>query len=161
MAGDLLSVDGLGIDKTFANNQTAKRIIDVCEDEWTANKNDCSGFVKDVAQELGVTLTGLANDIVDQIRAAAWEQLADGKAAKEAADGGKFVIAGLRGDEQQAPSEHGHVVVVVSGPAAKDKYPTAYWGTLGGTGERGKTINWAWKAADRDNVRYAAKDIAV
>lgn len=142
-----------------AINPNAKKIIDICEDEWPANKGDCSGFVKDVAAKFGVNITGQANDIVDQIRSAGWTTLDGGKAAKNAADEGKFVIGGLRGDEQEAPSVHGHVVVVVSGPLAKDLYPTAYWGTLGSTGERAKTINWAWKAADRDKVFFGAVSI--
>lgn len=136
-------------------NPNAEKIIDTCEDEWPANKSDCSGFVKDVVASLGIVLTGQANDIVDQIKGGGWTALNDGKAAKQAADGGKLVIGGLTGGEQQTPSPHGHVVVVVSGPLAKDLYPTAYWGTLGGTGERAKTVNWAWKAGDRDNVFYA------
>ena len=141
-------------------NQNAKKIIDVCEDEWPANKSDCSGFVKDVASALGVSLSGQANDIVDQVTGPGWTKLTGGKAAKQAADEGKFVISGLKGSDQQTPSAHGHVVVVVSGPLAKDQYPTAYWGTLGGTGERAKTINWAWKAVDRDNVIYGFRQLS-
>lgn len=138
----------------------AKRIIDACEDEWPANKSDCSGFVRDVAAILGVSLTGQANEIVDQVvSAAGWTQLDDGKRAKEAADDGLFVVGGLKGEAQQAPSVHGHVVVVVSGPLAKDKYPTAYWGALGGVGEKAKTINWAWKAVDRDKVVFSSHPI--
>lgn len=140
-------------------NPDAKKIIDVCEDEWPANKGDCSGFVIDVAAALGVSLSGLADDIVDLVVGPGWTKLTDGKAAKQAADEGKFVIGGLKGNDQQTPSAHGHVVVVVSGPLAKDQYPTAYWGTLGGAGEREKTINWAWKAVDRDNVRFAFRSI--
>ena len=136
-------------------NQDAKKVIDVCEDEWPANKGDCSGFVKDVAASLGVSLSGQANDIVDQIAGPGWTKLTDGKAAKQAADEGKFVVGGLKGSDQQTPSAHGHVVVVVAGPLAKDQYPTAYWGTLGSTGERAKTVNWAWKALDRDRVTYS------
>jgi hypothetical protein len=70
-----------------------------------------------------------------------------------------LVIGGLRGDEQQVPSQHGHAVVVVSGPLAKDAYPTAYWGTLGGAGERAKTTNWAWKSVDRDKVIFGCRTI--
>jgi hypothetical protein len=136
-------------------NQNAKKIMDVCEDEWPANKSDCSGFVKDVAASLGVSLSGQANDIVNQIAGPGWTKLTDGKAAKQAADEGKFVIGGLKGSDQQTPSTHGHVVVVVTGPLAKDQYPTAYWGTLGSTGERAKTVNWAWKAPDRDRVTFS------
>jgi len=143
-----------------ASHPKAKRIIDACEDEWPANKSDCSGFVRDVAAILGVSLTGQANEIVDQVLSAAgWTPLDDGKRAKEAADDGLFVVGGLKGEAQQAPSEHGHVVVVVSGPLSKEKYPTAYWGTLGGVGEKAKTINWAWKAVDRDNVIFSSRTI--
>lgn len=137
----------------------AQRVIDACEHEWPANRSDCSGFAKDVAGQFGVSLQGRADDIVDAIHGGAWMALSDGRAAKDQADQGKLVIGGLRGDEQEIPSEHGHVVVVVSGPLDRDRYPTAYWGTLGGTGERAETINWAWKAMDRDHVFYAAHDI--
>lgn len=140
-------------------NPNAKKIIDVCEDEWPTNKSDCSGFVKDVAAALGVSLSGQANDIVDQIAGPGWTKLTDGKAAKQAADEGKFVIGGLNGSDEQTPSAHGHVVVVVSGPLAKDQYPTAYWGTLGGTGERLRTVNWAWRSIDRDKVLYSSTAI--
>lgn len=148
------------LELSYAFHPDAKRIIDACEDEWPANKSDCSSFVRDVAIAVGVNLSGQANDIVDQIRnGAGWTQLVDGMAAKRAADDGLFVVGGLKGDEQQSPSEHGHVVIVVSGPIAKDSYPTAYWGTLGDTGERAKTVNWAWKAADRDKVHYSSRQV--
>lgn len=154
--GDVSQIDLLDL---LEFNQDAKKIIDVCEDEWPSNKGDCSGFVKDVAASLGVSLSGQANDIVDQIAGPGWTKLADGKAAKKAADEGKFVVGGLKGSDQQTPSAHGHVVVVVSGPLAKDQYPTAYWGTLGGVGERAKTTNWAWKATDRDSVTFAFQSL--
>jgi hypothetical protein len=68
-------------------------------------------------------------------------------------------MAGLRGSEQAHPDAHGHVVVIVDGPLAHDAYPSAYWGKLGGTGAKDKTINWAWTAEDRDRVFYAAHDL--
>jgi hypothetical protein len=71
------------------------------------------------------------------------------------------VIAGLKGGDQEIPSVHGHVVVVVSGLLANGKYPSAYWGRLGGIGDKNKTINWAWRAGDRDHVIYAARAILV
>lgn len=149
----LLPFDRLGI------NPEAKRIIDACEDEWPANKSDCSGFVKDVSAAFGIVLSGQANEIVDQLTGPGWTEVPNGELAKQAADDGKLVIGGLKGSDQRTPSSHGHVVVVVSGPLAKDRYPTAYWGTLGGTGARAKTTNWAWKAGDRDKTRFAARSI--
>jgi hypothetical protein len=114
-----------------------------------------------VASKLQVPLHGLANEIVDTLRSGqgGWTLLRDGVAAAESAKSGKFVIAGLKGNEQAHPDPHGHVVVVVDGPLEHNAYPTAYWGRLGGGGRKEKTINWAWTAADRDRVSYAAHEI--
>jgi len=139
---------------------TAQDIIDACEAEWDAHQSDCSGFARAVAARLGVTLTGMANDIVGEIAGAPWSPVADGPAAAGEAARGRLVIAGLRGADQQAPDAHGHVVVVVQGPLAHDLYPIAYWGQLGGVGKKDMTLNWAWRAGDRDHVVYGAIDTA-
>jgi hypothetical protein len=135
----------------------ATRIIEICEHEWPAAQDDCNKFVKAVADELGITVTGDANSIVDQIVGAGWTKLADGKAAAHEAALGSFVIGGLKGSDQEVPSAHGHVVVVVRGPLDRNKYPTAYWGRLGGGGAKNKTINWSWRSGDRDRVIYGAR----
>ncbi len=128
-------------------------VKDACEGCFAAHANDCSGFARAVAQQLGVALDGLANDIVDAIRSGAeWTPLADGVEAAREAAAGRLVIGGLKGSEQTHPDEHGHVVIVVAGPLAHEKYPSAYWGRLGGSGMRDQTVNWAWRAEDRDNV---------
>jgi hypothetical protein len=109
---------------------------------------------------VGVPLAGLANVIVDTLRAGGdWTALPDGPAAAASAAAGKLVIAGLKGSEQTNPDPHGHVVVVVAGPLAQGKYPSAYWGRLGGGGQEDETINFAWRAGDRDRVTYAEHDI--
>ena len=137
-------------------------IIDECEIQFDQFKSDCSGFVKAVANALSINLTGQADDIVKAIQEDDWVQLGkDGVAAKNKADAGWFVIGGLLSIKNVPPQDHGHVVVVVSGPLAQDKYPTAYWGKLGGVGEKNKTINWAWNVASRDNVIYSAKKLPV
>jgi hypothetical protein len=137
------------------------RIKAACEGEWPANKSDCSGFVKDVAAELGITLTGDADDIVDEIQKAGWRHLGSGSEAKAAADNGEFVIAGLKSSDHDPQRDHGHVAVVVNGPLdpVHGKYPTAYWGLLGSIGEKAKNLNWAWRKSDRDRVFYAARSI--
>ena len=135
---------------------TPQDVIAACEAEWEAHKSDCSGFAKAVAAQLNVTLNGLANDIVDEIAAVPWTQLADGPSAAACAGAGQFVLAALKGANQVVPDAHGHVVVVVQGPLADGRYPTAYWGKLGGVGAKDQTINWAWRAGDRDNVVYGA-----
>ena len=136
------------------------RVTAACAACFGAHAGDCSGFARAVAARLDVPLDGLANDIADTLRqgAGGWSVLADGMAAAASAREGKLVLAGLRGDQQAAPSEHGHVVVVVPGPLAHNAYPTAWWGSLGGTPGRGETLNWAWTYADRDRVAYAAHE---
>ena len=137
------------------------RVRDACEANFEAHQNDCSGFVRAVAADLNVTMDGVANDIVDKIGAGGtWQKLPDGIAANASAVTGKFVVAGLRGDEQFEHSNHGHVVVVVDGPLAHGRYPSAYWGRLGGDGAKFETTNWAWTEHDRDRVTYAEHSIA-
>lgn len=139
----------------------AAEIIEACEDEWDTNKSDCNHFAKAVATKFGVTLAGQANDITGQIQAGGlWTVLANGPAAKAAADKGKLVIGGLKGSDQTSPVTNGHVVIVVSGDLdASGKYPRAYWGQLGGVGRKNETINYAWRKGDRDKVVYASCDI--
>ena len=131
-----------------------------CEAAWNQFSDDCSGFVKEVGKQLGVAIAGNANEIADSLSAGGgWTLLPDGRAAEAAARAGKLVVAGLRGDKQATKSTNGHVVVVVGGALARDKYPPAYWGQLHGVGQKDMTTNYAWVAADRDRVVYAARDI--
>lgn len=140
-------------------NANAQLIIDSCESNFETNKSDCSGFVKAVASDFAVTLTGQADNIVDQIKGADWTVLADGVDAKNKADEGWLVIAGLKSSDNVPPQNNGHVVVIVSGGLAQQKYPTGYWGKLGGVGEKNKTINWAWNKDSRDKVTYSCKQV--
>jgi hypothetical protein len=136
------------------------RVQEACEECFDAHKSDCSGFARAVATKLGVGLAGLADEIVETLRTGqGWTALPTGVAAAQSAKAGKLVIAGLKGSEQARPDPHGHVVVIVDGPLVRDAYPSAYWGRLGGIGEKDKTINWAWTAEDRDRVSYAAHDL--
>jgi hypothetical protein len=141
-------------------NPTAQRIIEACENVFDDNGEDCNKFAKAVATRFNVTLTGNANAIVDQIQGDGWTSLANGVEAKGKADDGWLVVGGLKGADQNPPKANGHVVIVVSGPLAQAKYPTAYWGQLGGSGDKNKTVNFAWTLADRDNVIYAARLIS-
>ena len=136
-----------------------QRVRSACEAEWEANKSDCSAFVRAVATQLGAAIPGNANAdaIVQEMRSGGhWEKLADGPAAAAAARNGRFVVCGLKGSEQAVADVHGHVAVIVDGALNRDKYPHAYWGRYGGVGAKDQTINWAWTAADRDKVTYAA-----
>lgn len=138
----------------------ADRVKDACEACFEDHKSDCSGFARAVAAQLGVPLDGLADEIVDTLRAGGdWTKLDNGVAAQTAAASGKLVVAGLKGSEQAQPASHGHVVVVVDGPLAHGAYPSAYWGQLGGVGQKDQTLNWAWTTKDRDRISYAAHDL--
>ena len=125
------------------------KIISLCEKYWDENQKNCSGFVKEIASEIGISVTGQANNIVDQLNGSDWVKCKDGIEARQKAIEGNFVVCGLKA------TQHGHVVVVVSGPLAHGKYPTAYWGSLGGVGKKNTTINWSWNKMDRDLVTYA------
>lgn len=131
---------------------TSDKIVASCEQHWDAYKTDCSGFVKAVAKDFGIVLTGLADSIVDQIEQAPWKTLASGVEAAAKASVG-LVVAGLKA------TPHGHVVIIVPGKLAHGKYPTGYWGQLGGLGKKNATINWAWNAADRDKVTYSLHQV--
>lgn len=137
---------------------TPEKIIACCEAHWEAYKSDCSGFVKAVARELGTNLEGDANAISEFIQQLP-QKTSDGMTAATWASEGKLVVAGLKGQDHQPPRSHGHVVVVVVGPLAHDQYPSAYWGTLGSTGRKNQTLNWAWNSRDRDHLTYAVIDL--
>jgi hypothetical protein len=64
---------------------------------------------------------------------------------------------GLEGRDHAEPRANGHVVVVVRGALNRERYPTAYWGQLGGQGRREETINWSWRESDRDRVVHAGR----
>lgn len=127
-------------------NQPPSSVRELCEELLDAHAGDPSGFVRAVSQRLNIDLSGMANDIVDQMQQKdkGWEVLPDGATAAEKAASGYLVLAGLRGDTQKNPDPHGHLAIVVSGPLAQGKYPTAYWSSLEGGSGKGKTINWAW-----------------
>lgn len=128
-------------------------VIRACEGEWDAHKNDCSGFVRAVAADLGVSLSGLANQIIASMSSSpAWSDL--GTSASQAtshANNGYLVVAGLA-----VPGHHGHVAIVVR---ANSSVPVAYWGKLGGVGRKNTSIHWAWNSTDLPHVRYFARAI--
>lgn len=143
----------------FSMLASALKVEEVCESEYEANKGDCNLFAKAVASKFNVQFAGQANDIVDQIRGTGWTKLSGGVQAKAMADAGMFVVAGLKGGDHNPARPNGHVAIVVAGPLAHSKYPTGYWGSVGGTPGKKQTLNYSWNSSDRDNVEYAARAI--
>lgn len=141
-------------------NMSIQSIINSCEQHWNNYKDDCSGFVKAVATDLGITLTGQADDIVNQIQSGNWSPINDPVEAEKQAENGYLVIAGIKAADYVPPQVNGHVVVVVSGglvPSGNGQsYPHGYWGQLHGIGKRNQSISYAFNAASIINVVYAA-----
>jgi hypothetical protein len=137
-----------------------QHIIDVCENSWDANKSDCSGFVKAVANALGVNLFSAgdnADAIMDKLSTAAgWGLIGDLPTVESDAASGMFVIAGLKSGDFSPPRANGHVVVVVNGDDPNHPgYPMAYWGTLNGVGQKDSSIRNAFTPdTDLPNVKY-------
>ena len=126
-----------------------KDIVKICENNWNKWKHDCSGFLKAVASDLGISLSGNANMIIDTMNRAPWTQLDDDKdSAVKYASLGYLVVAGLK------EKNHGHVVVIVPGPS--DPYPNGYWGQFGGTGRKNARISLSWKPSALKDVQYYA-----
>jgi len=125
----------------------AKKVVDACKKHFKEHASTCSGFVRAVASDFGLKFGGAhANATVGELGKAGsgWTSLGlDGKLAKQKADAGCVVLAGLPGSEMNEPDAHGHVVVVVTGPLAHDKYSSAYCGKLNGVGKENTTLNYA------------------
>jgi cell wall-associated NlpC family hydrolase len=142
-----------------------QRIIDKCTASWeeeffagTKNKDNCSGFVKSVAQKLNVPLPqfGNADGIMDEI-SRNWTSVSSGKDAAAKASLGMLVIAGLKAADHTPARNNGHVVIVVSGTLYKNTYPRCWCGSIGSAQSKGdKTIGEVWNQTDRDNVEYYA-----
>ena len=163
-AGPHVAASLLGMLGSGPRDPTAATIIQSCKDAWPSTKDACNKFVIEVASKYGVTITGAANDLVDQLKGAGWKQHGyDGFAAALAAKNGRLVIAGQIGSDHVPPASDGHVAVIIDGPLAYSEYPSGYWGStdpkLREKGGEGTTINFAWNTGSRDRVTYASRAV--
>src|ERR1700690_483070 len=121
---------------------------------YAANANDCSGFVRDVAERLGLNLEGNADALVDPFRRD-WRTLDTLPQVVHEVGSGRLVVAGLRSDEHKPKRQHGHVVVIVAGPLYYGKYPRCWGGGIGSAqSKETKSVGEVWNQADRDSVSY-------
>ena len=142
---------------------SAADIMAVCQSNYPAHTNDCSGFARACAAALSVPLQGLADQIYQTIIGGNGWTVTTGAAGAQQASMGHFTLGALMGSMQAHPNAHGHVVVVVQGPLNRGSYPTAAWGALNGTpsgstpGANGifNTTNYAWNLNDLPNVVWA------
>lgn len=137
-------------------------IVKQCEQSWgeefialIKNRNNCSGFVKSVAQKLGVSLPAVnADGIVDAI-SKSWLKIGTGAEAANKAATGFFVLAGLKSMDHSRKASQGHVVVVIGGPLYRGKYPKCWGGSTGAAQSNGnKSVGEVWNTVDRDRVAY-------
>lgn len=147
-----------------ALNPNAQKIVDNCQAVWPGKHDACNFFAIEVASQLGVTLTGTADEIVDQIKGAGWTRLSDGPAARDAATQGKFVLAALKSADFTHPRSEGHVAVVVPGSMNPMGWaPAGYWGStddeVAEKGGNGSPISLCYRLEDKDKIVYAARDI--
>lgn len=137
-------------------------IVKKCEESWEEefvalirNKNNCSGFVKSVAQKLNVPLPSVqADGIVDSI-SKSWTKINTGVEAANKAAAGFLVLAGLKASDHSKKASQGHIVIVISGPLYRGKYPKCWGGSTGTAQSNGnKSVGEVWNTADRDRIAY-------
>jgi hypothetical protein len=129
-------------------------ILDACKQHFAAHQNNCSGFVRAVAAELGYDLTGNADSITADI-AKRWLKIVSGADAAAAAAAGSLVIAALAAKDHDPPKNNGHVVVVVGGELYHGTYPKCWGGSLGSYQSQGnRSVGEVWGKKSRDKVIY-------
>jgi hypothetical protein len=139
-------------------------------------KDNCSGFVRAVADDLMLFVPGISGNADEQVDlmtlllkpgATSMRCLGDGKStepeAVQLADGGDFVICGMTSQELQVnrPNKkvkNGHVSVLIGG-FAKTGWPLGYWGSEGGAAGKGESLSLSFRATDRDSIHYFAISI--
>lgn len=146
----------------FGSDKRA-RIIQMCEKHWDKWNGDCSGFVRAVAAEFGLTLNQPANTMYDEIQRGPWTKIGQGSHASiiagiTAAQEGKFVV----GAWKHPNGGHGHVAIIVDyrGKWYMDERirnrPVGYWGQQDGVGKKySRTDKESWGADKLKDVAYA------
>lgn len=137
-------------------------ITNKCEESWEEefipsikNKNNCSGFVKSVANKLNILIPQVqADGIVDFIKNT-WTKIDTGLDAVRKVKEGYFVLAGLKSSDHSISTNQGHIVIVIDGPLNHNKYPICWGGSTGRAQSKGdKSISEVWNRIDRDKVIY-------
>jgi hypothetical protein len=162
---------GASANMLSAPNPNAMKIQQICVDTWSQTgpsgpfKSACNFYLIEVADNLGISLSGTADQIIDQIRnSGSWSKLDNGPAARDAAAQGKFVIAGVKSDAYSPPRTEGHVAIVTAGSMNPGGWaPAGYWGStdpnIAALGGAGAPISKCFTAAMKDQIIYRCCDI--
>ena len=164
-AGVIASVRTAVADVGGAEKAAKKgRVIAACTKRWSDNKGDCSAFVRAVAHDLGLDLSGNANSIYSQITASPWNRIGIGTDAATVAGvtaGEGNLVIGAKKDQP-----NGHVAVVVDYRNAFASYSpldrnkaVAFWGSLNSVGHEYTRITLSWTATDLKDVLFAYRPI--
>jgi len=152
-------------------NPDAARVQQICAATWSSTgpngplKNACNFFLIEVANQLGISLSGRADQIIDNIQnGSPWRALADGPAARDMAALGKFVVAGVKSNAYTPPRLEGHVAVVTAGPMNPGGWaPAGYWGStspeIAALGGSGAPISQCFSAQVKDKIIYRYREI--
>lgn len=138
-------------------------IVDACRSAFERsyipglpNRDNCSGFVKEVARALGVGVphTADADGLIAYFEAN-WSPVASGTEAARLAGTGRLVVVGLKAADHRPARGNGHVAVVVTGEFYRQVYPPVWGGSTGAAQSQGtKSVGEVWNRSDRDAVRY-------
>ena len=149
----------------------APRIEQVCKAAWAESgpngpfRNACNFYAIEVAHRLGVTIKGTADQIIDTISTdRGWTLLADGPAAKSAAERGLLVIAGVPSTAYDPPRREGHLAVVLLGAMNPGGWaPAGCWGStdpkIAALGGSGAPISNCFSASVKDAIVYRCRSV--
>ena len=134
-------------------------VFKACKKHYTEkNQVACNFFFNAVCKELGIPMSGQADDIVKSMETQ-WLNAGDGQQASVLAQS-YVVAAGLHSSKHALRDgkkvKNGHVGFIVDGPLYRGKYPPIFCGALGsgGRSKGNKSVGEVWRPVDRDNVKY-------
>ncbi len=148
-------------------DESCNRVLDIAH-----NAQNCSGFVRAVADDLMLFVPGLSGVADDQVSTMSIftsirgsprlffglgrGRQAEDKAVAAAARGG-FVVCGMTSAELQTNRkfrvQNGHVAIVVGGRGPTG-WPLAWWGQKDGIPGRRESLSKCFRAADRPSIHY-------
>lgn len=164
--GDEVTVTAL---PCVPENAKAKDILGTCDSVFESNKDDCNKFTKASSTPyFGEIFSGMnADAIIDSLRqnGSGWTETKSISECVEAAQQGKFVIAGMKSTELN--ESHGHLAVVVACPTQDSgnpavKVPIGYAGSISNPAARirGARLTGTFKASlvREEKVAYFYKE---
>ncbi|MGO7335690.1 DUF2304 domain-containing protein [Rhizobium leguminosarum] len=152
-------------------NFDAARVQRACAETWSEKgpagpfRDESHSYAIEVAHRLGVSLSGSSDQILGHIqKSPSWERLVTAAQAREAALGGKLVIAGVKAGAGSPPRIDGQLAVVTGGPLNVGGWaPSGYWGSsdpkIAALGGGGAPISNCFRAELKDEIIFVCRYI--